>query len=437
MAVEGPQAFGIYDLNLGRFYRVNVNAGKLLQELNGLRPMQHFSEEENRFLNKAKELSLVECQRAPTRHDPTPLQAVLRKYKPVRFAWIEITSKCNQKCLHCFLGDDLNAYAHKPIEKIQRYISVLVEAGTQEIVISGGEPTLHPKIREVLEYATQFPIRVSLLSAASTRRITDLAECLARNYVNVKIPLLGWEKTHDTMTGLAGGFEKTIQNILFLKKGGVPLELGTTVTAINWQDIPKIRAFANEHQLSLKVSPVYRLGFARKNEAELLSIGMQKIISVCKEDKPAAANQAPYKPQPTRPLPKPLQEDYAAVDLKGYLTTQHECGQKIIAILSNDLVTPCLLLRDSKFSIGSTQEHDLAQILASDFKGRESFDDLMSLQHIPGCNKCEARFVCKAGGCPATSVAMNGTVHTKNPLYGKCYYVNSKTRQEAGLSPLG
>ena len=446
VVVEGPAAYGIYDLNAGRFQRVNTTAGALLRKLRGTEAIDSFDINERRFLQACDSEGYISWQDHPETKQQTGLAEVVREVRPVRFAWIELTSKCNQFCKHCFLGEDLNAYPHYTKAEVYEMLATLNAVGARQIILSGGEPVSHPEFREILDYAgREYPFKLTLLTNGSHQNIIAVIDLLVKYDVTVKIPLLGWHETHNAMAGIRNGFAQTIATIQRLSDEGVPVQLGTTVTGLNHEDIPKIREYADRMGLPLEVSPLYAVGYAMTNRSQLYSISQEQIIETCRTDKKRTA-LVPITLKTVQKQPPPVQAsteryggeatDYDAVDLRDYLTAHSECGQKIIAILSSREVTPCLMLRDKKHSLGSLRDNSLEEILAHSAPQAAAFDELMSLGKVPGCRDCEARFVCKAGGCPASAQAFAGSVQVKNPLFRKCYYANPMTREEVGLAAL-
>ncbi len=425
VVVKGYSASGAYDLNIGAFHRISHEAGEFLtQELTGVTSFDKFEPELKDFIIAAINSGLVEMKDIPQHIDPTNLNDVLKSSRPVRFAWIEITSVCNQKCLHCFLGEDLNRYKHIPFKRIKENIDTLVKEGIRQLVISGGEPTLHPQIIEILDYAGRANVNLSLLSNGSSIHNNSVIEAILRNDVVVKMPILGWRNSHEQMAGLKGSFKKLLKSIFTYAKSGVNLQLGTTVTSVNAADVAKIAKFADFMGLSLEVSPIYQIGFARNNKDILFQHSMRELIELCKVTAKHKKPRYGAKIKTRITLDKQA-TDYESVDLKNYLTDTHECGQKIIAVLSSGEVTPCLMIRSPDLSMGNTNQRPLAEIL----KGptREEFNNKMKLNNIVDCRGCEARYVCKAGGCPATTLAFKNTIVGKNPMYSNCYYVNQDT----------
>jgi radical SAM protein with 4Fe4S-binding SPASM domain len=321
----------------------------------------------------------------------------------------------------------LNRYKHVPLDKIKEYIDTLVSEGTRQIVLSGGEPTLHPNIIEILDYAGQTNVNLSLLSNGSSVRSHAVLDAILRNDVVVKMPVLGWRDSHEKMAGLRGSFDRVISSIFTYAKAGIRLQLGTTMTSVNIGDVHKIVRFANFMGLPLEVSPIYKIGFAEKNADILFQHSMRKLIESCRINLKPRKPRYVQKPK-TRKTITQHPTDYESVDIREFLTDTHECGQKIIAVLSSGEVTPCLMIRNKYISVGNAQATSLRQVLNG--PSREDFNNRMKLSGVVDCRGCEARYVCKAGGCPATALAFKGTINTKNPLYSNCYYVNSETVEE-------
>jgi uncharacterized Fe-S cluster-containing radical SAM superfamily protein len=66
---------------------------------------------------------------------------------------------CNQDCRMCWQGRDWPA---PPDEMFDRWLDELCEAGVAGIILSGGEPTLHPRLPEWLRRAARSNVHVTL-----------------------------------------------------------------------------------------------------------------------------------------------------------------------------------------------------------------------------------------------------------------------------------
>ncbi|MEM5766554.1 MAG: radical SAM protein [Candidatus Aenigmatarchaeota archaeon] len=80
-------------------------------------------------------------------------------YKP----WIvelEITHRCNLMCKHCYLQPQKKK--DMPFLFIKKLLPFLKKLGTQDIILTGGEPLLYPKLKEVIQELKKYQFRVTL-----------------------------------------------------------------------------------------------------------------------------------------------------------------------------------------------------------------------------------------------------------------------------------
>lgn len=74
---------------------------------------------------------------------------------PLRFVWLEITSKCNLRCIHCYA--DSGPQGRSGQVSTERWLSVIKEAaelGVGSVQFIGGEPTIHPDFETLVLAAT-------------------------------------------------------------------------------------------------------------------------------------------------------------------------------------------------------------------------------------------------------------------------------------------
>ena len=86
-------------------------------------------------------------------------------------ALIEVNEACNLTCPVCFADSSTARTAHRPLSEIERMMDALVasEGEPDLLQISGGEPTLHPDILEILAAAKRRPIRHVMLNTNGIR----------------------------------------------------------------------------------------------------------------------------------------------------------------------------------------------------------------------------------------------------------------------------
>src|SRR5256886_6837752 len=74
-------------------------------------------------------------------------------------ALVEITEACNLRCPTCFADSDVGRFS--PIDEVERMLDTVVEnEGYADVVqLSGGEPTIHPQILDILAMAKKKRIK--------------------------------------------------------------------------------------------------------------------------------------------------------------------------------------------------------------------------------------------------------------------------------------
>jgi uncharacterized radical SAM superfamily Fe-S cluster-containing enzyme len=86
-------------------------------------------------------------------------------------ALIDVNEACNLTCPVCFAGSSTKHTYHRPLEVIERMLDALVKSeGEPDLVqFSGGEPTLHPQILDIIAAAKARPIRHIMLNTNGIR----------------------------------------------------------------------------------------------------------------------------------------------------------------------------------------------------------------------------------------------------------------------------
>jgi tetraether lipid synthase len=90
-------------------------------------------------------------------------------------ALIEVNEYCNLTCPTCFASSSPLRESHRPLAEIERMLDLLVESeGEPDLLqISGGEPSLHPQILDIIRAARARPIRHVMLNTNGIRIAQD------------------------------------------------------------------------------------------------------------------------------------------------------------------------------------------------------------------------------------------------------------------------
>lgn len=77
---------------------------------------------------------------------------------------LEITKDCNLACPICFAAARPGAGGYLSVEEVARRVRSLRARGGKAVSLSGGEPTLHPELEEIVRAARRERVDVTLLS---------------------------------------------------------------------------------------------------------------------------------------------------------------------------------------------------------------------------------------------------------------------------------
>lgn len=129
-----------------------------------------------------------------------------------RIAIIKLTYACNNNCIFCHTGGlEKKTF---PMSLIQKHVDMALVRNCNLFVFSGGEPTLYPKLPEVLRYVKS---RGADTAIVTNGRLLSYEHQFNRikGYTDqfyISLHSVNNEK-HDLMTRVSGSFEQTIRGI--------------------------------------------------------------------------------------------------------------------------------------------------------------------------------------------------------------------------------
>lgn len=135
-------------------------------------------------------------------------------------AEIDLTYRCNNNCLHCWLRLPVGAKEAKQeltLEGIKDIVGQAKEMGCRSWSISGGEPMLRPDFAEIFDYITRNTAFYSLNTNGAL--ITPKIAKLMKRKGFKMVALYGaTAKVHDHITQNTGSFIATMQGFAYLKE---------------------------------------------------------------------------------------------------------------------------------------------------------------------------------------------------------------------------
>ena len=164
---------------------------------------------------------------------------------------IELTRHCNINCKYCYSASGNKLDDELTLEEIKQVITDAKELGARTVTLNGGEPTIHPHFKEIVEYISSKGMLTQLFTNAIA--ITkESAQILVENkvYPCVSIESLN-PSVHDYLTEVPGSLEKTLQGIKNLIEAGYTKEMPLTINAVmmkaNYNDLEELWEWAEQN----------------------------------------------------------------------------------------------------------------------------------------------------------------------------------------------
>ena len=133
--------------------------------------------------------------------------------------YIEIISRCNEKCIYCYNEKNMTDCVMLPYGKTADIISNAVKMGVENIAISGGEPFLHPEIKEIISIINENGLTPTIITNLTLLDV-EMYEFLSGKKVNLQLTLdSGIEEIHELSRG-KGTYGKQVRAIGLLKSHG-------------------------------------------------------------------------------------------------------------------------------------------------------------------------------------------------------------------------
>lgn len=288
---------------------------------------------------------------------------------------LTFTNNCNMRCPHCFVSAGKVPLHELNVSKVLDWVEKIQRVnGVTDVVVSGGEPLVHPRILELLRGLAQQNVTLftngTMINESNYLTISECCKEVQISFEGITEPV------YESIRG-KGNFRKVLHAIDLLKSTGVKLTLAITILPTTVDDIAanlipfiksidcrnlEIRLNDDVEMTGNALSMDFR-GYDKSKSDKVI----RKIVLKLRE---MGIASAPGKDRNVR---------------------FSNCGIGTNIVVDADgRLYPC-----NKFS-SYYQEFD------SDIRDLfDEFDDLnvrTSVENMPKCKRCELRYIC-AGGC--------------------------------------
>lgn len=359
--VKGARCSAIYDFTTNKVYSINDKGTIILSDCISKGAIEN--QEEYRYVKQVKELVGIPLDFPFQNLDISP---AVRSPK-LTFVWLELTQKCNSRCIHCYEGQNHHE-CDQPLNENEWFsiIDELVYSNCSSVQFIGGEPTLNPNLIELIRYSYKCKIKniqlFSNLSNLTPELLTVLLEC----NVTVKFSIYGSSAiVHDSITQIKGSFSKLCENLSILLNNQVPLQANVVIMKENEQEYQKIQQFL----LNIGI-PKSRIKFDE----------IRKVTGGCQNEHLVTESKCLRKAPNFR-----ADKDYFSLAFN-----HNTCWYGKIVISTEGSIFPCEFERE--ISYGNIRNQSLIDIINNEETLKYWNYDYSKVKI---CKDCEFRYACK------------------------------------------
>lgn len=167
-------------------------------------------------------------------------------------AYIAVSYICNQKCSFCPCSKEEKKYSEPEWENLIDSVNDMMKKSTIEnIVVSGGEPTLYSRFIEFLGYLCKTSLkRITVLSTSERFSDNEFVKRLEKNIDVSKVDVIStlhsnFAEEHEAINGTPNSFKRTIRGLKKLHDIGVKTTVKHCITKSNYRDLKSFYEFVN------------------------------------------------------------------------------------------------------------------------------------------------------------------------------------------------
>ncbi|MCX7794808.1 MAG: radical SAM protein [Thermodesulfovibrionales bacterium] len=208
----------IYNIKKDELYEIDEKAFKFLTDCH-----EGCDSPESEFINFCIKEDLLTEKEIRLKRPP-----ILKSPEPsLRYLELQITERCNLRCRHCYIKS--NRAVELSFEQIKKVLREFEELQGLRVLISGGEPLMHPDFEKINKSLPEFFIRKVLFTNGI---LIDRKLLKNLNIDEIQISIDGLEKGHDALRG-KGTFKKAMDALELAIEEGFDVSVATMVHSKN------------------------------------------------------------------------------------------------------------------------------------------------------------------------------------------------------------
>jgi AdoMet-dependent heme synthase len=167
---------------------------------------------------------------------------------------IDLTYRCNERCIHCYL--DHHDHGEMTTAEIKDLFDQMADAGVFYLTISGGEILMRRDFFDILEHARMRTFAIKLKTNGILIRDKEADRIKALGVESVQVSIYSHlPEVHDAITKLPRSLEHSIDAIRRLRSRGIQVIMANVLMVHNIRDYLGVKELAAELGAQFVIDP--------------------------------------------------------------------------------------------------------------------------------------------------------------------------------------
>jgi radical SAM protein with 4Fe4S-binding SPASM domain len=319
---------------------------------------------------------------------------------------IELTERCNNNCIHCYINLPVADSAKKrelPTEEIKNILLEAASLGCLTVRFTGGEPLLREDFEELYIFARKLGLKVVLFTNA-TLITPHLVDILFRMPPQEKIEVSVYgmsKKSYEAVTRTPGSYQAAMRGIKLLFDRNIPFIVKFAVLPPNKGELEEFETWASTIPWMHDTSYAALFELRARRDSEEMNNRIKKLrLQPNEAVKVLSRNQKRY-----------LQEmrQFCTKFTKVSGDKLFSCGiGQSCCVDAYGILQPCILLRHPN-TVCDLRSGSLREAVMEFFPSLKE-RIAQNSDYLARCGRCFLKGLC--GQCPAKSWMEHGTLDT-------------------------
>ncbi|HOF50472.1 MAG TPA: radical SAM protein [Candidatus Colwellbacteria bacterium] len=167
-----------------------------------------------------------------------------------KILYVNLGAECNQNCNFCLIKGNEHKFPLMDIREAKRVIRDFLGAGGEDIMFTGGEPTLRRDLPEIVDYTEKQKNLNTISIITNAVRMADkyyagkIFEADKKHKLGFSVSLHSDDqRISEKITASKGTFKKTVEGMQNIVKNGRRMSVYHAITNENFRHLPRFCAF--------------------------------------------------------------------------------------------------------------------------------------------------------------------------------------------------